>query len=57
MDEKDLYSLLGVARDASEDEIRKAYRKLARQHHPDVNPNDPKAEERFKDISFANDVL
>ncbi len=55
--EKDPYSALGVARDASQDEIRKAYRKLARKHHPDVNPNDPKAAERFKEISWANDIL
>jgi len=57
MEERDLYADLGVARGASADEIRKAYRKLARKHHPDVNPNDPKAEERFKEISFAYDVL
>ena len=57
MDSKDLYGILGVARGASEDEIRSAYRKLARQHHPDVNPNDPKAEERFKEVAFANDIL
>lgn len=57
MAEKDLYAALGVAKTASQDEIRKAYRKLARKHHPDVNPNDPKAAERFKDISYANDVL
>ncbi len=57
MDEKDLYAVLGVARDASADDIRSAYRKLARQYHPDVNPNDPSAEERFKQVSFAYDVL
>jgi DnaJ-class molecular chaperone len=57
MEEKDLYGVLGVSRDASKDEIRKAYRKLARETHPDVNPNDPRAEERFKDASFAWDVL
>ena len=57
MEERDLYADLGVARGASADEIRKAYRKLARRYHPDVNPNDPKAEERFKQISFAYDVL
>jgi curved DNA-binding protein len=55
--EQDLYATLGVSRTASEDEIRKAYRKLARKHHPDVNPNDRKAEERFKEISFAYEVL
>jgi molecular chaperone DnaJ len=54
---KDLYAALGVDRSASADDIRKAYRKLARKHHPDVNPGDKAAEEKFKDISFANDVL
>jgi curved DNA-binding protein len=53
----DLYGLLGVSKTATADDIRKAYRKLARQHHPDVNPNDPRAEERFKEISFAYDAL
>ena len=57
MEERDLYNDLGVSRDASEDEIRRTYRKLARRYHPDVNPNDPKAEERFKQIAFANEVL
>lgn len=54
---KDLYEVLGVKRSASADEIKKAYRKLARIHHPDANPNDTKAEERFKDISLAYEVL
>ena len=57
MADPDLYAALGVARTATEDEIRKAYRKLARKHHPDVNPNDRKAEEKFKEISFAYEVL
>jgi DnaJ-class molecular chaperone len=57
MDEKDLYQVLGVARKASDDDIRKTYRKLARKYHPDVNPNDKEAEERFKEISFAYDIL
>jgi curved DNA-binding protein len=55
--ELDLYETLGVARAATEEEIRKAYRKLARKFHPDVNPNNKQAEERFKQISFAYDVL
>jgi DnaJ-class molecular chaperone len=54
---RDLYQILGVARDADEDVIRKAYRKLARRHHPDVNPNDKTAEEKFKEISHAYSVL
>lgn len=54
---KDLYAVLGVGRTASPDEIRKAYRKLARQSHPDLNPGNKQAEERFKEISFAYDVL
>ena len=52
-----LYDALGVPRNASAEEIKKAYRKLARQFHPDRNPGDAKAEERFKEISEAYDVL
>jgi curved DNA-binding protein len=52
-----LYDLLGVKREASADDIRKAYRKLARKHHPDVNPGDKKSEDRFKKVSAAYDVL
>src|SRR4051795_1846343 len=55
--EKDYYKVLGVPKDASLAEIKKAYRKLAREFHPDANKGDPKAEERFKEISEANDVL
>jgi molecular chaperone DnaJ len=57
MKEKDLYAALGVSSSASADEIKKAYRKLARKHHPDVNPGDKQAEERFKEISQAHDIL
>jgi molecular chaperone DnaJ len=54
---KDPYSVLGVDKKASAAEIKKAYRKLARQHHPDRNPDDAKAEARFKEVSEANDLL
>ncbi len=54
---RDLYEVLGVSRGASSEEIKKAYRKLARKYHPDQNPDDPKAEDRFKEISHAYDVL
>ena len=57
MDYKDYYQILGVDKNASQDEIKKAFRKLARKHHPDVNPGDPSAEERFKEINEANEVL
>lgn len=55
--EKDFYKVLGVSKDASESEIKKVYRKLARQYHPDSNPGDAKAEAKFKEISEAFSVL
>ena len=54
---KDYYSILGVAKNAPEKEIKSAYRKLARKYHPDVNPGDKAAEEKFKEISEAYEVL
>src|SRR2546429_9910492 len=54
---QDPYKVLGVDKKASPDEIKKAYRKLARQYHPDRNPGDKAAEERFKEIQQANDIL
>ena len=55
--DKDYYQVLGVPKNASAAEIKKAYRKLAQQHHPDANPGNKDAEERFKEISAAYDVL
>ena len=57
MSDKDFYQVLGVSRDASESEIKKAYRKLAVQFHPDKNPGNKEAEEKFKEISAAFDIL
>ncbi len=57
MAKEDYYKLLGVKRDAKADEIKKAYRRLARKHHPDVNPGDKTAEETFKKITEAHDIL
>ena len=54
---KDYYGTLGVKKTATAEEIRKAFRKAARRYHPDVNPDDKRAEEKFKEISEANDVL
>src|SRR5437588_9069919 len=57
VDYKDYYKILGVSKDASEKEIRQAYRKLARKYHPDVNPNNKEAESKFKEINEAYEVL
>ena len=57
MDFKDYYSTLGVAKTASQKEIKQAYRKVARKHHPDVNPGDKGAENRFKELNEAYEVL
>ena len=54
---KDYYQILGISRQSTPEEIKKAYRRLARQYHPDMNKGDKKAEERFKEISEAYSVL
>ena len=53
----DYYKILGVDKNASQEDIKKAYRKLAHKYHPDLNPNDPAAQERFQAINEANEVL
>src|SRR5438477_13066603 len=55
--EKDYYATLGVPKNAPQDEIKKAYRKLAREHHPDANAGNKESEERFKEVQHAYDVL
>ena len=57
MEFKDYYSVLGVPKTASDEEIKKAFRKLARKHHPDLNPGDKAAEAKFKELNEANEVL
>jgi molecular chaperone DnaJ len=57
LQKKDYYEILGVSRDATQEEIKKAYRKLARKYHPDVNQDDPEAEEKFKEVKEAYDIL
>ena len=56
-EKRDYYEVLGISKGASEDEIKKAYKKLARKYHPDMNPGDKEAEEKFKEINEANEVL
>src|SRR5215469_14729071 len=53
----DYYQTLGVPKNASEKDIKNAYRKLARKHHPDLNPNDPEANKKFQQLNEANEVL
>lgn len=55
--DKDFYKVLGVAKDASKDDIKRAYRKLAQKNHPDANKGDKNAEQRFKEISEAHSIL
>ena len=53
----DYYKILGVDKSASQDDVKKAYKKLARKYHPDLNPNDPDAHRKFQEINEANEVL
>src|ERR1700744_4663084 len=57
MDFIDYYKVLGVSKNSTQDEIRSAYRKLARKHHPDLNPDDKEANKKFQQINEANEVL
>ena len=56
-EKRDYYEVLGIQKGASEADIKAAYRKLAKKYHPDLNPDDPEAEAKFKEINEANDVL
>src|ERR687897_927368 len=57
MEKQDLYKALEVSKEASQDEIRRSYRKLARKYHPDANPGDKRAEDRFKEVQHAYEIL
>ena len=57
MAKRDYYEILGINRDASDEDIKKAYRKLAMKHHPDRNPDNPKSEEQFKEVKQAYEIL
>ena len=56
-EKRDYYEVLGLQKGATDEEIKKAYRKLAKQYHPDLNPDNPEAEAKFKEVNEANDVL
>ena len=56
-DKRDYYEILGVERNVTDDELKKVYRQLARKYHPDLHPDDPDAEEKFKEITEAYEVL
>ncbi len=56
-DKRDYYEVMGISKDASDDEIKKAYRKLAKKYHPDLNPGDKTAEQHFKEVNEAYEVL
>ena len=56
-EKRDYYEVLGLSKGATDEEIKKAYRKMAKQYHPDLHPDDPEAAEKFKEVNEANDVL
>ena len=56
-DKRDYYEVLGISKGASDEEIKKAYKKMAKKYHPDLHPNDPEAEAKFKEVNEAASVL